>query len=766
MNTRKNNLAAVAAAAAALLAVACGPSPREQWGRRVEELPDVTRFARLGGEETFYHSSSDPSGDNADYNRFVRPSATPGWAVLAEFDGPGVLDRFWMTGVDNGYGMRVYADGADEPLLEGAVEDLWGGTRDPWTGPLSRQLNQCWWSYVPIPFAESLRIEGELPPVHRFWGPRRLYVQAEGRRVERAAAPPVGKGLPPGVLEKTAAALDEAMRPEPPPGAAWGADDWRTVPDGGDAVLWEAGGDGTLAGWTLCVEPDGEATAGERQAMLHDLILDVRYGADAPPSVSVPLGDFFCNGWRKRNFACLAMRSGDDGYECRLPMPFRPGTALRLLNRSGRPVRAAFRAGAARERGADEGFLHAVWNKSGPDAGRPHRLAEIGGRGKYVGCYLGVTSLDGSWWILEGDETVVADGRRRCGTGMEDYFNGGWYYRGDSFTPWSGILDRCPFRVGQYRFLLSDPVPFGRSFSMDVERGNRNVSRGWMRSVAWFYLAEPAAVPDASARTDRAAEENPQDGESLMVRLFELERCRDWRACAAAIGEWLEGNPGSPYGGVLKLRLLESERMADPAAFEARLAAGENPYAPFLAGEEGDAAKESAELLERVRSEPGLHLLGCANHAAVRVAVDGKTEETRSHPLKLFVRPVRLAPGRHRLDVTATPRPGEPSPWVQAGLLGKEGIVAATGPGCAVLRGDGRRQAVIPQDTLRGPPHDETYRGAEPNAFVLLQSAAFGVRALDWDAERDRCVFSVDFETPGDGVPPHARAVTGLPGPR
>ncbi|MBO4648416.1 MAG: DUF2961 domain-containing protein, partial [Lentisphaeria bacterium] len=112
--------------------------------------------------------------------------------------------------------------------------------------------------------------------------------------------------------------------------------------------------------------------------------------------------------------------------------------------------------------------------------------------------YVAETSFDGSWWLLEGDECIEADGRVFQGTGMEDYFNGGWYYRGASFTPWSGILDRAPFRVGQYRFHLTDPVPFADRFSMQVERGDRNVSHGDIRSVAFFYLDDPQAVPDAA----------------------------------------------------------------------------------------------------------------------------------------------------------------------------------------------------------------------------------------------------------------------------
>lgn len=753
--------------AGAVLAAAagCGPSAQRMWEERVEAVGEVSGFARLGGEERLYVSTTDPRGGDEDYNHFVRPGSEPGWVVLAEFQGPGVLDRFWTTGMDEGYRMRMYADGAEKPLLEGAVEELWGGEREPWTYPLSECLNQCWWSYVPIPFAKELRIEGQLPPVHKYWGQRRVFVQAEGRKVAKgkAVAPPVEKGIGEKVLAKVKAALEDSMRADEGLGVE-GATGVEIAP-GADATVWEGEGEGVLEGWAVSVEPAGDAGARERQSLLQDVVLEVRYGGMEKASVSAPLGDFFCNGWRKRNFACLAMRSGDGVYECRLPTRVDRGTQIRLLNRSGMAVEARFRAGAVREAGADEGYLHAEWNKSGPGPGGPHKLLEAWGCGKYVGCYLGETSLDGSWWLLEGDETIEADGKRRTGTGMEDYFNGGWYYRGCSFTPWSGILDREPFRVGQYRFHLTDAVPFWKCFSMEVERGGRNVSRGWIRSVAYFYLDHPEGVPDASARGDRTAEANPLAEESLMVRLFELERARDWGACLAELDEWLEVHGDAPEAGVLRLRRVETERMADPEGFAARLAAVEDPYARFLAGEEGEEAKAEAELLAKFYASEDVYLVGCCNHAAARVAVDGKTAENRAHPLRLFVAAVELGAGKHVLEVTAAPRAGEPSPWVQTGIRGKRGVVAAVGPGSDVTRGDGRRQKVGPRDVLRGPPHDEAFMGAVPNAFVLLQSDVYGVRAMDWDAEMDKCVFSAEFETSG-GALVSGRGVTGLPGPR
>ena len=695
-------VAAVLGLAAAGLSWNRGAAARE-WVRLVEALEDAGEFSRLSGTgaaATFHFASHDPAGGNDDYNRFAGPGSEPGWVVLADVEGPGVLDRFWMTGVDEGYQMKIYVDDETEPKASGAVEELLGGGRGAWGWPLSECLNLCWWSYVPVPFAKRLRIEGEAPPVHRFWGPRRLYVQGGGRRMAAKTVPAGAWGeLGAAVRKRAEASLGASMDTGP---VGWDEEPWLEVPPGESAVVWSAAGSGALDRWALALEPaDASAGAMARQAMLQDTVLEVRYGgAPDGASISVPVGDFFCNAWRKRNFSCLAMRSADDGWECRLPLAWGNGVEVRLANRGTAAVRARFRGTGRRERRADEGYLHAAWNKSGAEErGRPHSVVSARGPGKYVGCYIAETSLDGSWWLLEGDETMVVDGVRRAGSGMEDYFNGGWYYRGCSFTPWSGILDRCPFRAGQYRFHAQDAVPFRERFDMEVERGDRNVSRGIVRSVAFFYAESPLAVPGAAARGDRAAEANPQEDESLMVQLFELERAGDWRACETQLDEWLETHPDADpeVRGVLRLRRAEYGWLTGSWQ--------DGGYDGFLSGAAGEAARVQAGDLAWMHEAPGRYLVGCANHARARVAVDGRMVETRAHPLRLFVQRLELPDGPHRLEVTAVPAPGEPSPWVQTGLRGREGVVAATGPGLPVARADGSTELVSPRDVCSGAPN-------------------------------------------------------------
>ena len=83
-----------------------------------------------------------------------------------------------------------------------------------------------------------------------------------------------------------------------------------------------------------------------------------------------------------------------------------------------------------------------------------------------VGCYLSAISNNDSWYILEGDERIYIDGAKTPivhGTGLEDYFNGAWYYSGLSDLPLCGLLEKAAMRTDQYRFHLPERIGLKRN---------------------------------------------------------------------------------------------------------------------------------------------------------------------------------------------------------------------------------------------------------------------------------------------------------------
>jgi hypothetical protein len=762
---------------AALLAAGVGwtgcdrpeaPATGRPWVEFLGDLSDLDRFARLDTVTSHLRSTFDRQGGNNDYNYFLAPGAQTGWYVIADLKGPGVVRRFWTTGMDRGHRFKFYFDGEKKPRLSGKVEDLFG-EQFPFVPPLARYLNYCWFSYVPLTYARSLRVEMQAP-TEKPGGPSRLYYHlnyetyAEGTALQ--TFPRELDATQRAALEQARVAWDQAMRPVPPPADL--ANSQRIEP-GARGRLWQAEGEGVLRSWWLRVEPADPAawTTSAREALLQDALLEVKYDGLDAASISVPLGDFFLNGWRSRDLSTLPLASQDPCYHGRLPLPYAKGIAFEIVNQADHPIHVGFTPGPIEPRHPAHGYLHAVWQRSGPQAGQPHGILNVLGRGKYVGTFLGVTGLGKDWWVLEGDERFWVDGETqpsRHGTGLEDYFNGGWYYRGGALAPLSGALDHAPFRVAQYRFHGPDPIHFDRSLRVTIERGDQNVSPAYFQSMAWFYLDAPQAFPGATNRAERTAVAHPQFRPTLMLQLDELERLNNFRAARNLVREYRERYPGQPEDGVLRLRELEYGRWLG-ASVQA------SDYEPFLRGDFGPAAAEQAKTLAWFYAQPNRALVAMNANGAGTLYLDGQRILEGDQPYGLFVTGVELTEGPHTLAADVSIRRAEP--WVKFAVRTHTGV---TGSGLSTLfsteapAGWKERegslaggQRIGPNHLVRGTP-DAPYLGGEANAFVLLSSKAYALRGHEWGyAYRGPARYRLDFTLPLAGEPDWMPAATGLP---
>lgn len=762
---------AAAAGVLALLGVGCTrpAPPGRPWREFVAELTNTARFADLAVRGTRLLSSYDRLGGNDDFNYFEKAGSEPGWVTVADLKGPGVVRRFWFTGVEPDHPFKFYFDGERSPRIQGAAEELFGRTW-PFVPPLATYMNRAWTTYVPLTYRHSLRIETRTPPIHPRWGPRKLFFQANVEALPPEAPPETYPRKLSPEDERTLRDVAEVWnRSVEWPVAAGGEPQRVEVTAGTEMEIFADVGPATLREWTLAVEPtEPEAwSARERLWMLQDIVLRVFYDGRESPSVDVPLGDFFCCGWGPRRLGSLALGVGPQGFRCALPMPYARSVRFVLRNDADRAVTATFRA--AREPGisAGAGYLHAMWNKSGPERQGPHRIAHFSGAGRYAGCYLAVTSHDNSWWMLEGDEMMHLDGETSPswhGTGLEDYFNGAWYYGCAAFSAFYGVLDMSPYRTGQYRFHLVDPVRFEKSFLMVIERGDRNVSRGVMRSVAYAYLREPTVVaPVPTRREERRADPHPLQREVIMSQLIDLERMNNFAEAADLVETYLEQYPDVPWRGVLELRKLEYERLAGRGV-------ADGAYDPFLRGERGQAAQEQAQLLAWLREKPlERALVGLHPNARAQLFLDGRPVLAADSPFALRVAGLELSRGPHTLCVEADL--AREIPWVLASVRTADGV-AGTGPGTpttlspragwmtnalSATRWDRTTSYTI----VQGPPN-APYLPAVPNAFVLMQSKAYAIRPMYWEDTGQRAGIRVDFEMPLTNWPAHAREVTGL----
>jgi len=154
-------------------------------------------------------------------------------------------------------------------------------------------------------------------------------------------------------------------------------------------------------------------------------------------------------------------------------------------------------------------YFHARYRQEYPaQAGSDYLIADLQGRGQFVGTVMSVTLGQDGWWG-EGDDFFFIDGEKvpsLQGTGSEDYFNDAWGFRPRT-SHWFGQPRWQGDNAGDsgvcYRWHVLDPVGFTNSLKVTLEhKGNHNddyesfyVERlDFLNSMAfWYQTGEPKA---------------------------------------------------------------------------------------------------------------------------------------------------------------------------------------------------------------------------------------------------------------------------------
>lgn len=290
-----------------------------------------------------------------------------------------------------------------------------------------------------------------------------------------------------------------------------------------------------------------EQISPKNRYVLRDLVLRMYWDDEKIPSVESPLGDFFCCGFGKAYFVnsapvAVLPRSGMNSY---FAMPFRRHARITIENQNAEAVPSFFYQidyclyDSLPE---ETGYFHAHWRRSRiTEPGKDYTILDgVKGRGKYVGTFLAVSTLERYWWG-EGEVKFYLDGDEEyptiCGTGLEDYFGGAWSFAGKKVngkmteqtycTPYLGYPfysridddiqndyhnDDCPPMRALYRFHLPDPVCFQQDIKVTVQQiGSCHAGiferQDDVSSVAYWYQTEPHEaflhLPPARARWPR-----------------------------------------------------------------------------------------------------------------------------------------------------------------------------------------------------------------------------------------------------------------------
>jgi D-arabinan exo alpha-(1,3)/(1,5)-arabinofuranosidase (non-reducing end) len=244
------------------------------------------------------------------------------------------------------------------------------------------------------------------------------------------------------------------------------------------------------------------------------LLLRIYWDGEKNPSVECPIGDFFGMGHGiDKPFDSLPIRVTSDGRgrNCYWPMPFKKKARITVTNDSDKRCRAFYYYidwQKYKSLPRDTAYFHAMYRQEFPCVmGQNYLIADIEGRGHYVGTVQSVVLVSPGWYG-EGDDFFFIDGEktpRLRGTGTEDYFCDGWGFR-EQAGPFYGAPLFEGYRTGDrssvYRFHIPDPVTFNKSLRVEIEhKGSQSFPDGknsgfierddLMSSVAFWYQTEP-----------------------------------------------------------------------------------------------------------------------------------------------------------------------------------------------------------------------------------------------------------------------------------
>ncbi len=249
-------------------------------------------------------------------------------------------------------------------------------------------------------------------------------------------------------------------------------------------------------------------------------IFRIFWDDEKTPSIEVPVGDFFANGWgRFALVSSLAVCANPgSGFNSYWQMPFRKRAVLTFENLDSKDMvlyyQIDYALGSVSRRAA---YFHAQFRRVNPLPTMQDYtiLDNVTGKGQYVGTYMCWGSNSPGWWG-EGEIKFFMDGDHDfptiCGTGTEDYFCGSYGFMRPGteeymeFTsPYAGMPQALKAesntlkqpRFGLYRWHITDPIRFDKDLRVTIQ------SLGWqsegrylhlkddLSSVAYWYQTEP-----------------------------------------------------------------------------------------------------------------------------------------------------------------------------------------------------------------------------------------------------------------------------------
>jgi Protein of unknown function (DUF2961) len=506
------NLITLVPALALLLTAQDRPAPNPGYlpsGSPVDlhELDRLARLrdprARVVGFSSYDRKGGNDDGFNGTYSKI---RVEDGNSVLAELDGPGVIQRIWTThtsGEQPGLldrkneHIKIYLDGQAKPALDVPLEAIFSGKHPHFPRPLVMEGTGGYVSYVPIPFRSGCKVVVEGQGV-RFYQIGILALPSADGIVTFTDEP----------SDAVRADLDKAN-------SLWAAPETYESEALAKSPIAEYAVEGIARSEHLFELPPGPATIRSIELEPTAETVDAWRAArlrlvwDQAPEheagVDLPFEYAFGTLPAAIGFQSLLVGQKGNVWYNRFPMPYRRQASLRID--ADRPIRGKIRVRFQKGIEADAGYLRASYRQALPT--RPKEdfvwLKEEG-RGHFAGVLMSTQGRAKLPFWLEGDDRFTVDGKLTIhGTGSEDFFNCGWYalkgrldgpgaYASHGFPIYRSPENEV-WQAAAYRWNVADPVPFSKSITAGIEHGGENQFEADYRAGVFWYSEHPSPTP-------------------------------------------------------------------------------------------------------------------------------------------------------------------------------------------------------------------------------------------------------------------------------
>jgi hypothetical protein len=481
-----------------------GPKPITTAGL-LDDLTSLRRLAELSNpayvtkQFSSYDRASKTSADykgwfaNGDWGQYIRVEEKPDRReyVMMDAEGPGAVVRIWSANPKGR--IRIYIDGAPEPVILTEMETLLGGKYPGLPRPIAGEYSKGWNLYFPIPYAKHCKVTSDAGDFYYHVNYR---TYPAGTKVESFAAAEIEQ------LGPQIKAIGEAL--SNPRGISVPKDQrenkaFDVAATGGEsATIAELNGAKAICALSV------QITADDVPAALRAVVLEMTF--DGEGTVSCPLGDFFGTAPGLNEYASLPLGiTGGKNPELwsHWWMPFAKNAKITIRNLSDAKVHVTGSIATVPYKWTERSLhFNAGWRTERDVPSRPWTdwtHLEASGDGRFVGGALHIINTVRGWWG-EGDEKIYVDGEKfpsHFGTGTEDYYGYAWCWPGKFVHAYHNQpLCQGPGNYGNTsvnRFHIIDDIPFTKSIKFDIENwhGVDSPKAKTTRAAVSYWYARP-----------------------------------------------------------------------------------------------------------------------------------------------------------------------------------------------------------------------------------------------------------------------------------